>query len=465
MSSDDRQAAGGRRETALLRQIVEHLPDIVFRYRLVPEPGYEYISPSVERITGYTPEEFYDDPDFDIKIVHPDDRSVLREMIAQRAEGPIQLRWLHRSGGVVLLDVNVVRVRDRTGTVVGLQGVARDTTASPKAPAQDNDTVIRTLMNTWADPMFLSDVDGRVMECNDAFARIIGGSREDILGKVVQEHWPGIAKRRLDQIQRGIRSRKQVRFDEELGRRYYNIVIHPVTNAGGQVTALAVFGRDITRRKRAEMRMRNSEERYRILYENNPSMYFTVNESGTVLAVNTFGAHQLGYEPGELVGRSVLDVFHPDDRAAVVRQLRGCIERGGQPSEWELRKRRKTGEVMWVKEKARATRDADGSTIVLIVCEDITERRRIEEELQKVKEDLNGRDHAPAQAENGYRLTPRQLAVLHLVVQGKSDKEIGVALGISPLTVNTHVSRVLRKMGASSRTEAGVRALRDGLIQ
>ena len=63
-----------------------------------------------------------------------------------------------------------------------------------------------------------------------------------------------------------------------------------------------------------------------------------------------------------------------------------------------------------------------------------------------------------------YGLSFRELTVLHLVSKGKADKEIAVTLGISSQTVNKHVARILHKMGASSRTEAGVRAIKDGIV-
>ena len=65
---------------------------------------------------------------------------------------------------------------------------------------------------------------------------------------------------------------------------------------------------------------------------------------------------------------------------------------------------------------------------------------------------------------NAHGLTFRELTVLHLVVAGKSDKEIAAVLGISTLTVSKHLANILRKMGAASRTEAGIRALREGLL-
>jgi len=63
-----------------------------------------------------------------------------------------------------------------------------------------------------------------------------------------------------------------------------------------------------------------------------------------------------------------------------------------------------------------------------------------------------------------YGLTFREMTVLRLVVAGKSDREIGVTLGISPFTASKHVANILRKMGAARRTEAGVRAVREGLL-
>jgi DNA-binding NarL/FixJ family response regulator len=65
---------------------------------------------------------------------------------------------------------------------------------------------------------------------------------------------------------------------------------------------------------------------------------------------------------------------------------------------------------------------------------------------------------------NPYGLTFRELTVLHLVAAGRSDKETARELGIRPLTASKHVGNILGKMEATSRTDAGVRAVREGLI-
>jgi PAS domain S-box-containing protein len=136
-------------------------------------------------------------------------------------------------------------------------------------------------------------------------------------------------------------------------------------------------------REQVEGALRKSEERFRALYEDNPSMYFTVDAQGVVLSVNPFGAEQLGYRVEELLGQSVLNVFHPDDKDAVQRQLASCLRKSGEVSYWELRKIHKNGNVLWVREAARAVKGKDGKFLVLVVCEDITERMNLEEQLRQ----------------------------------------------------------------------------------
>jgi PAS domain S-box-containing protein len=143
----------------------------------------------------------------------------------------------------------------------------------------------------------------------------------------------------------------------------------------------------LTERRRAEAELRESEEQWRDVFENNPTMYFMVDAAGTVMAVNPFGAEQLGYRIDELVGQSVLGVFPESERKAVERNVGACFEQMGQSKSWEARKVRKDGTVIWVRETAKAVPRVNGP-IVLIACEDITEQRRAAEALREAQADL-----------------------------------------------------------------------------
>ena len=126
-----------------------------------------------------------------------------------------------------------------------------------------------------------------------------------------------------------------------------------------------------------------SGQYYQSLYEQNPSMYFTVDADGMVLSINQFGAEQLGYSTEELTGRSVLEIFHPRDQSAVREHLSTCLAHPGKVHQWELRKVRKDGTELWVKETARSIEVFGRTPIVLIVCEDISRRRRAESALRR----------------------------------------------------------------------------------
>ena len=116
-------------------------------------------------------------------------------------------------------------------------------------------------------------------------------------------------------------------------------------------------------------------------------MYFMVDATGTMMSVNPFGAEQLGYTAEELIGRPVQSLFHEADREAVQTNTAICLEQLGRALSWELRKIRKDGEALWVRETA-GTMLIKKRPVVLIVCEDITERKRAAEALREVEMEL-----------------------------------------------------------------------------
>ena len=112
-----------------LAELLERVPDIVWRYQLVPTPGFQYVSPSVFAITGYSPAEHYADPDLGRRIAHPDDLPLLEAAIASPDEHPvITMRWRHRTGVVVRTEQRITVVRDESGHIGALEGIARPVT-------------------------------------------------------------------------------------------------------------------------------------------------------------------------------------------------------------------------------------------------------------------------------------------------------------------------------------------------
>jgi PAS domain S-box-containing protein len=113
------------------RALLESVPDVVYRYRVRPTPGFEYVSPSSTAVTGYTPEEHYADPDLAERIVHPDDMSVLRDATERPDPSAVyRIRWRHKDGHELVTEQRLQPICDRDGNLAAIVGVARPVTSA-----------------------------------------------------------------------------------------------------------------------------------------------------------------------------------------------------------------------------------------------------------------------------------------------------------------------------------------------
>ena len=124
-----------------------------------------------------------------------------------------------------------------------------------------------------------------------------------------------------------------------------------------------------------------------------------------------------------------------------------------------------TGRDVWVSVTLNPYRSPQGETIGLIAfVSDITDRKLMEEELRLAHETKRDGPEDQTRRSDIYGLSPREQTILKLVAAGRSNKEVAGTLSISPATVSSHVSSILRKMKAASRAEAVARALRERLL-
>ncbi|WP_044171044.1 PAS domain S-box protein [Flectobacillus major] len=112
------------------RRLTENLQDVIYRYELLPERKFSYISPSVTVITGYTPKEYYDDPNLGLKIVHEDDKSIIQSLINGNInlQSPVTVRWKRKDGRIIWVEQRNVPVRDSEGNLIAIEGIRRDVT-------------------------------------------------------------------------------------------------------------------------------------------------------------------------------------------------------------------------------------------------------------------------------------------------------------------------------------------------
>ena len=177
----------------------------------------------------------------------------------------------------------------------------------------------------------------------------------------------------------------------------------PGEDASGQLQQ-TILGAEIERRQLEEElgRTRAELEAYRTLYDNTPSIHFTLDAAGVVLGVNQFGSARLGYSVRELIGKTIFSTFVPDDQerlkaefAAFLQQatqeafdFSSAIESNAVVTNWELQACCKDGSILWVNVTASIVQRANTNIVVLLVCDDITERKQAQERLYLLEQVL-----------------------------------------------------------------------------
>jgi diguanylate cyclase (GGDEF)-like protein/PAS domain S-box-containing protein len=132
---------------------------------------------------------------------------------------------------------------------------------------------------------------------------------------------------------------------------------------------------------KAEDSLHQSEHKYRAIYDENPAIFITVDNSGNVLSVNKFAAEKFGYTVEEMLGTSIFSMCHKDDVLETRRQHKDCFDVPGKIHSWESRRIRKDGSDFWVRETVRVSYDTDKEPMLLIVSDDISEARALSKEL------------------------------------------------------------------------------------
>jgi PAS domain S-box-containing protein/putative nucleotidyltransferase with HDIG domain len=121
-----RERAALQQSEKRFRLLAENARDVIYRLRLIPALQVEYVSPSVQKFTGYTPAEFYADPGLICRVIDPDDLPKLKERLITHES--INLRWVHKAGHTLSIELSTTTFLDEQGQLVALEGIAHDIT-------------------------------------------------------------------------------------------------------------------------------------------------------------------------------------------------------------------------------------------------------------------------------------------------------------------------------------------------
>ena len=253
---------------------------------------------------------------------------------------------------------------------------------------QKQRTLLDELFEHAPQAVALTNADHRVLRVNREFSRVFGYKPQEALGRhlselVVPDEWQEEAKKYWDLVARGQRvDAEGVRRRKDGSRLYVALVMVPFRVPGAETAVYAIY-RDITQHKQAEDALRASEEQFRAAFENSAIGMAITNLEGCFVRVNRAFCDITGYSEAELRPLNWLSITYPDDRERNL-DLRKRMLAGELPHfVVETRYITKRSDTVWVRNSTSLLRDSSGTpTNVIALVEDITERKRVEEELQ-----------------------------------------------------------------------------------
>jgi PAS domain S-box-containing protein len=245
------------------RRLAENAQDLIFRVQIKPFFRYEYMSPAIEDISGYSPEEYYEDPQIGLKIVHSEDLPLLKTLRENpELDGkPVILRWIHKNGEVRWTEDRSTPVFDEGGNIIAIEGVTRNITDQKltEEALRESEEKYRNLIEQSVQGLVIVQ-EGRIVFANSVLETISGFTLEEIYNlsaenfmKLVHPDDRDELLTRLEERSQKIQAAKalEIRIRDKQGNYLWISALGTLIDFSGRPAIQAAF-LDITERKRTE---------------------------------------------------------------------------------------------------------------------------------------------------------------------------------------------------------------------
>jgi PAS domain S-box-containing protein len=318
----------------------------------------------------------------------------------------------------------------------------------------------RDLVELASDGIFVADLEGRYQEVNDAGCRMLGYSREEILGKTIMDLiLPEDKERLFNHRERFIKGGTDVSEWMLLKKdgTYLPVEVSAKILPDSRWLGIA---RDMSERKRTEEKLRQTQERFDLAIKGADLATWDWNVTTGEVVSNPRCAQMRGYEPNELSPRvdAYIASIHPDDLPAFQKAVRECLEDARPDFECEYRASTKSGDWVWTLSKGRVfERNERGEPARIVgTALDITSRKRAEDALRlseaTAKRATQARDDMLGVIAHDLRSPLMTIRALATVLQKTgSEQEIGNEIE----QATRRMSRLIRDLVDATQLEAG----------
>ncbi|MCJ2166279.1 MULTISPECIES: PAS domain S-box protein [unclassified Pseudodesulfovibrio] len=394
----DQRSAEDRADRNLekYRFLAENSEDII--WTLDRFQRYTYVSPSVERVRGFKPEELLG-TSLEQSVTPESYQRVcesLKTIDERFLHGErnlfcrLELQFLCKDGSLVWGESLAKALNEEDGMSGGVVGSTRDITERKKFEERlrSSEQSLLALLNATEDSVGLFTLDGTVLAMNQNMANFLGQPREATMGRSVYDFIPENLQSMVKAIFTRVAASRQAMTEQVVwSGRILNGIVYPVCDQS-EVSTIAVYGRDVTEARFAEEARKKTQEQYRLIVETANEGILGLDADQRITYANKIVAKFLGCEIEEIIGQSFLDYIEPseleDNRERMVRRIGGMGER------YERRFVRKDGILVWGLVSATPLMAEDGRGLgAFAMIADITEVKQAHERLETILDGIS----------------------------------------------------------------------------
>jgi PAS domain S-box-containing protein len=381
---------------ALYRLLSEHTADGVLLLDM--NLKITYVSPSVEKIRGFTPLEAIKMPLE--KHITPESLKLASELFLKelpRVEADpnynpvpiLELEYYCKDGTTIWTESKFSVIRDPSGRPVSILGEVWDITERKQAEGllvrerNFSNAIIEGLPGLF----YMTGMDGKFIRWNQNDLQVTGYTDEDVpnlnaLDIISPEDRKLASDKMLEAFNIGATD-AEIDILTKTGEKIpYHITGKRFSM--GEKTYLLGMGIDITDRKKAEMALVESESKYRSLVESGGASIAIIDMEGKLAFANDTLCRMAGYSKGELLGKTFMDFVHPEDRDRDAQLFLEAVDENKTGLHLETRVLHKDGHIIWLYTSPVELKINDKLVGFSVILQDITERKEAEDKIERL---------------------------------------------------------------------------------
>jgi len=372
------------------RQLAEHFEDVVWMTDKNVRKVF-YINPAYERIFRRTSESVYEQMESFLDKIHSEDRASVEQMLEREREGvhePCEYRIVWPDGSVRWIFRRTFPIRTTEGEIYLIAGIAQDITDRKRVQdaLRESEERYRDLVENSRELICTHDLNGLILSANPAAAENLGYKLDDLVGKMsIRDILAPEVRHQFDEymarVLRDGATGGTMIVERSSGEQRLWEFYNSVRSEGVSTPVVRGMARDITEGKRAEAALRQSEERYRELFENAKDAIYVHDLSGRYVSLNLAAEKLSGYARDEIIGKHFSNFVAPRDLKYVRTNLCKKLDEEGETT-YEVDVITKDRRRVPVEVNSRLIYENGQPIGVQGTARDITERKRAQEALQ-----------------------------------------------------------------------------------